>query len=332
MIRYLLHLMLCLGFTGWGTIGWTQTCEQLKADASKALKERDQAQMVNEDLHKELALRVGKARRMSLPLPRGVLAKVAVLDPKQISYQDEQGRCRFGTSSWGTIKDLREYKRDSLDYENGIILGRIQMLQAAMDEAEAALLAKQDEPTREPIPYTQPRSISAQRRLFQEKAYAYCLFDPLLAEVQIAPMGIQGAKDGFDQIEEQVRREGKNMILAMNAGMYEADKSPVGLLIQRGLIKAQLNQREGRGNFYMQPNGVFGILNDGRAFVLRTQTFASRNIPPQEIQLATQSGPVMLLNGKVNPKFTQGSANLHFRNAVGIRNDGQVVFAISEQR
>ena len=269
---------------------------------------------------------------MSLPLPNGVLAKVAVLDPKQTSYHDEQGRCSFGSSSWGTIKDLREYKRDSLDYENGIILGRIQMLQAAMDDAEVALLAQQDEITSQPSTLSQPRSISARRQLFQEKAYAYCLFDPLLAEVRIAPMGSRGTKDGFDQLDERVRRDGKNMILAMNAGMYEADKSPVGLLIQQGRIKAQLNQREGRGNFYMQPNGVFGILNDGRAFVLRTQTFASRNIPPQEIQLATQSGPVMLLNGKVNPKFTKGSSNLHFRNAVGVRNDGQVVFAISEQR
>lgn len=43
---------------------------------------------------------------------------------------------------------------------------------------------------------------------------------------------------------------------AMNAGMYHADFSPVGLYVEQGILRRNLNFEKGFGNFFMQPNGV----------------------------------------------------------------------------
>lgn len=135
---------------------------------------------------------------------------------------------------------------------------------------------------------------------------------------------ILGSLTRLKQYTETQRRR---LIFAMNAGMYMEDRSPLGLFIQNGKTIRQLNTRSGYGNFYMKPNGVFYITTDKKGHISTTGTFKSNN----NITYATQSGPMLLVNGKIHPGFRQGSTNLNVRNGVGILPDGRMLFVMSKK-
>lgn len=127
-------------------------------------------------------------------------------------------------------------------------------------------------------------------------------------------------------LQEAERAQGRTLLFAMNGGMYTQEQAPLGLFIQEGRQLAPLITRtSGHGNFYLQPNGVFGTTMDGRAFIRTTAAFQGT----QKVRFATQSGPMLLVDGAINPAFRKGSANLNIRNGVGLRGDGTVVFGIS---
>lgn len=113
---------------------------------------------------------------------------------------------------------------------------------------------------------------------------------------------------------------------AMNAGMYHADYSAVGLYIERGKTLKALNQERGYGNFFMQPNGVLAWNNE-QALIQATETYANSNF---KAQYATQSGPMLVIDGKINPQFMPDSNSLKIRNGVGIK-DNRLYFVISRE-
>ena len=77
----------------------------------------------------------------------------------------------------------------------------------------------------------------------------------------------------------------------------------------------------------MKPNGIFYI-SGGDAAVAETQAFLKQR--PQA-DLATQSGPMLVMNGRLHARFNQGSTSLKLRSGVGVRADGKVIFAISQE-
>ncbi len=129
-------------------------------------------------------------------------------------------------------------------------------------------------------------------------------------------------------LEQELKRTGRTLRFAMNGGMYDPQQAPVGLYVEDGRTLHKLNTAtKGTGNFIMQPNGVFGIEQDGKAFVRTTAAMKKAPAP----RYATQSGPMLLVDGTINAQFRQGSTNLHIRNAVGIRPDGKLLFVISRE-
>ncbi len=123
--------------------------------------------------------------------------------------------------------------------------------------------------------------------------------------------------------------ESKNMKLrfATNGGMYDKQRNPLGLFIQNERLFKPLDTADGNGNFYMKPNGVFYITNDKKATVCKTEDFVSS----RNIKYATQSGPMLVIDGQIHPQFRQGSQNVNIRNGVGILPDGKVLFAMSKK-
>lgn len=123
--------------------------------------------------------------------------------------------------------------------------------------------------------------------------------------------------------------EGKNRILefAMNAGMYKKDNSPQGLYIEKQKILSALDTTRASGNFYLKPNGIFYLTTNKTAAICRTEDF--RNI--EKVEYATQSGPMLLIDGQIHPEFKKESANLNIRNGVGILPDGKVLFVLSKK-
>ena len=130
----------------------------------------------------------------------------------------------------------------------------------------------------------------------------------------------------FARLSSWLEKRGGKLDFAMNAGMYHADFSPVGLLVQEGKQVAPLNLADGAGNFFLKPNGVFLVTEDGPQVVESSQYSAVKG----KVRLATQSGPMLLWDGVMHPGFREESRSRHIRNGVGVVN-GKVLFVISEQ-
>jgi uncharacterized protein YigE (DUF2233 family) len=132
----------------------------------------------------------------------------------------------------------------------------------------------------------------------------------------------------LENFKSEVEREGRQLKFAMNAGMYLEDQSPQGLYIENGHMFKSLNTKKGSANFYLLPNGVFYINQQQQAAVVTTTAFTDT----AQVKFATQSGPMLLIDGKIHPEFREGSTNVHLRNGLGILPNGNVLLAISTEK
>jgi uncharacterized protein YigE (DUF2233 family) len=130
----------------------------------------------------------------------------------------------------------------------------------------------------------------------------------------------------FAALAQWMGRQNKRVVFAMNAGMFEPDYSPVGLFVSGGRQFNPLNLRDGFGNFYLKPNGVFAVTQSGAA-VMESSQFQNIRVP---VILATQSGPLLVSSGLIHPAFQPGSHSRLLRNGVGVASPHQVLFAIGE--
>lgn len=123
-----------------------------------------------------------------------------------------------------------------------------------------------------------------------------------------------------------VQSKDQTLLFATNGGMYKKDFSPQGLFVQNTQTVVPLDTGHGDGNFYLKPNGVFYITTNGTPVICTASDFYDNG----SIKFATQSGPMLMVNGRIHSSFRQGSANLQIRNGVGILPDNRVVFAMSK--
>jgi uncharacterized protein YigE (DUF2233 family) len=118
-------------------------------------------------------------------------------------------------------------------------------------------------------------------------------------------------------------------VFATNAGMFTPERTPVGLYVEEGRELESLNTREDSGNFFLKPNAVF-FLTETQAGILESLAYESRT--PEKVLYATQSGPALVLQGKLHPAFREDSKNrADRRSGVGILAPNRVVFAIANQ-
>ena len=131
----------------------------------------------------------------------------------------------------------------------------------------------------------------------------------------------------INNLKKHVESKNENLRFAMNGGMFEINNIPKGLYIENSKILNKIDTLAGNGNFYLQPNGVFYLTKNNEPKIVETKKIrVSRNI-----EYATQSGPMLLINGNLNPIFQEQSNNLNIRNGVGILDNGNVIFAMSKK-
>lgn len=116
------------------------------------------------------------------------------------------------------------------------------------------------------------------------------------------------------------------LLFATNAGMFDPAHKPVGLYVENGRELVRANTRSGAGNFHLKPNGVFYVAGD-TAGVLETGAYLKQK---PAADFATQSGPMLVINGRLHPKFDRASTSLKARNGIGVRSPSSLVLAISE--
>ena len=132
----------------------------------------------------------------------------------------------------------------------------------------------------------------------------------------------------FSSVDRALAERGEKLVLAMNAGMYHDDRSPVGHYVEDGKEIMRVIPNAGPGNFGLLPNGVFCV-REGRADVFETLAYVAQE---PACKHATQSGPMLVIDGALHPRFLADGTSLNIRNGVGTSADGQrVVFAISDQ-
>jgi uncharacterized protein YigE (DUF2233 family) len=164
---------------------------------------------------------------------------------------------------------------------------------------------------------------------FRGQAFSVRTVDPKKEDLRLFWKDDQGKLLlDFTGLDKYVANKGERLIFAANAGMFEPDNKPVGLLVQNGNETSPLNLNDGTGNFYMKPNGVFLINDKHEASVIEASLFTTLLSPAI---WATQSGPLLVHGSGIHPDFIADSKNLYIRSGAGVRADGTIVFAISTE-
>jgi uncharacterized protein YigE (DUF2233 family) len=132
----------------------------------------------------------------------------------------------------------------------------------------------------------------------------------------------------YGSLAEAYRQVGDDLLALTNAGIYSEAHAPEGLLVEGGIQLSPLNLNGGDGNFYWKPNGVFYVAEDG-AGIIESEKFHSLN-ERGGIHEATQSGPLLVIDGEVNHNLKPDSRSLYVRNGVGIKSPDEVFIVISK--
>ncbi|GLQ53815.1 phosphodiester glycosidase family protein [Devosia nitrariae] len=168
---------------------------------------------------------------------------------------------------------------------------------------------------------------------FEGNGYIVCTVDPAIGNLRL----FWKPQDGgpyrhFGHLSDAVAAEGHRLAFAMNAGMYLRDFTPMGLYIEDGDELRPLNTTSVEAapgqvpNFYKKPNGVF-FIGEAGAGVLTTEAFDAQRPPAR---YATQSGPMLVIDGEVHPVFIPGSSDRTRRSGVGVCEGDLVRLAISD--
>ena len=115
----------------------------------------------------------------------------------------------------------------------------------------------------------------------------------------------------------------ERILFFTNGGIFASGYKPLGLYVEDGKELVPINTDDAPGNFFLKPNGIFFIDTDEKAGVMETEAFAKDG---KKVRLAVQSGPLLLSNGELHPKFNEPSPNRLIRNAVGVDSQGRMVF------
>lgn len=177
-----------------------------------------------------------------------------------------------------------------------------------------------------PEVWLRAESAPCQRVMYEHSEYTVCEVDLRRQSVKLFWKKLDGQPyEYLSSLPRAVGKPSRRLLFATNGGMYHPDNSPVGLYIEEGRELVRANTSAGPGNFHMRPNGVFYVTGEV-AGILETRSFIKQNL---QVDFATQSGPMLVIDGEVNTRFVRYGGSRKYRVGVGSRDRNSVVFAIS---
>lgn len=183
---------------------------------------------------------------------------------------------------------------------------------------------KQDEQAAaKPVPPPPPCSGAT----FEGTPLTHCIADPALHTIRTV-LGPKGKPyRSLSELAVALGPRSSRVAFAMNGGMFDDAGLPIGYYVENGTRSHALNRNEGWGNFHLQPNGVF--FGTGSKWEVRTaEDFAGK--VAKRPQFGTQSGPMLVIAGKLHPRIDRDGPSQKLRNAVGVDRQGRAHFVISE--
>jgi uncharacterized protein YigE (DUF2233 family) len=162
---------------------------------------------------------------------------------------------------------------------------------------------------------------------YWHSGYTVCEVDLRLQSVRLFWKKPDGQPyEYLSSLPRALANHSRRLLFATNGGMYHPDNSPVGLYIEEGQELVRANTSAGPGNFHMRPNGVFYVTGEV-AGILETSSFIKQR---PRVDFATQSGPMLVIDGEVHARFDRYDGSKKYRAGVGSREPNLVVFAVSE--
>lgn len=158
------------------------------------------------------------------------------------------------------------------------------------------------------------------------ETFTVCTVDLRKERVRVFWLGADGLP--YSSLSTLADKVGPKLSFAMNGGMYDKGQAPVGLYVEEGREMKAVSTANGPGNFHLKPNGIFYVKGE-RAGVAETARYLRQKIKPD---FATQSGPMLVIDGRIHPKISADGPSQKIRNGVGVRDEGHTaLFAISER-
>lgn len=161
--------------------------------------------------------------------------------------------------------------------------------------------------------------------IFENTPLTHCLASPARHSIS-TDLGPSGGAPYRSLAAFAQTREAEDIAFAMNGGMYDEDGKPIGYFVENAERLQTLNTNDGEGNFHMKPNGVF-FGSDGKWEVRTTDDFLA-NVTERP-QFGTQSGPMLVVGGKLHPDLSHDGESRAIRNGVGVDDRGRAHFVIS---
>jgi uncharacterized protein YigE (DUF2233 family) len=180
------------------------------------------------------------------------------------------------------------------------------------------------------LPFSISQGGACSERSFEGARFTVCGFDARTQDFRL----MLEASDGWPlrhlpALANDLGDAKSRVRFAMNAGMYDRAGQPLGLYIENGQQRRGINTKGGSGNFFLQPAGIFSQGKEGEVRVETLDAYRKRGAAPR---FATQSGPMLLIGGRLHPKIQPNGTSRHYRNGVGVVNAQTAWFVISESR
>lgn len=161
---------------------------------------------------------------------------------------------------------------------------------------------------------------------FDSERYTVCTYDGARDELRLADRDGRTYLRSFENLSRALSEDRTRVRFAMNAGMFNDAGAPIGLYVSEGHEQHVLVLTDGPGNFHLKPNGVFWQGEDGSVHVDTSENYALRLAPAR---WATQSGPMLVINGEIHPRIADNGPSRYVRNGVGVRDGHTAFFVIS---